>query len=96
MEQALKISISGSALKGKDVEVFERRVHQRVIAIAPEAENESYNFARINWRFVWTAVEFDINRIDSLNVSILRLISDFLEKWTYDIKINYIESGGVL
>jgi len=95
MEQALKIEISGTALNGKDIEVFERRVHQRIIANAPAAKNESYNFARLNWRFVWTAEKFDINKVDSLDKYIRRLINDFLDKWTYGINIDYIESGGV-
>ncbi len=95
MEKALKIEISGTALNGKDIEVFERRVHQRVIAIAPAAKNESYNFARLEWRFVWTVESFEIDKIDTLHGNIKRLINDFLDKWTYGINIDYIESGGV-
>ena len=95
MEKGLKIEISGSPKNGKDIEVFERRVHQRVLLIAPAAENESYNFARLNWRFVWTAESFDINKIDMLQLNLQRLIYDYLDKWEYGINIDYIESGGV-
>ena len=95
MVKGLKIEISGAALPGKDITVFERRVHQRVLNIAPEAKNESYNFARLEYRFVWTAEKFDLNKIDSLRKQIKRLIDDFLDKWTYGINIDYKESGGV-
>lgn len=95
MEKGLKIEISGAALNGKDITVFERRVHQRVLTIAPEAKNASYNFARLEWRFEWTAEIFDINKVDLLNKYIKRLINEFLDKWTYGINIDYIESGGV-
>jgi len=95
MEKGLKIVISGAVLAGKDIDIFQRRISQRVIAMAPKAEIEYYNFARLEWRFEFTAVEFDINKVDQIHQQLKRLINEFLDKWIYKVNINFIESGGV-
>jgi len=94
MVRGLKVEVSGSPLIGKNIETFMSRLHARIIAIAPEAEYEGYNFARIEYRLTWTAEVFDINKVDTMNDRIKRLCSDYLEGWIYSINIHYHEKEG--
>lgn len=90
----LKIEISTEKTPKKDINIYERRLNERIIKIAPGVEKETFRFSTIAYRFVWTAEKFHIDKIDNLHKQIIRLNEEFLNEWTYNIKMFYTESGG--
>lgn len=94
MYKSLNIEISTEKTPRKDIEIYERRINDRILKIAPGVEKEIFRFASISYRFVWSAEKFDINKIDILHNQIIRLSEEFLAEWKYTIKIFYNESGG--
>lgn len=92
MLKHLKITISGSPRGEKNIELFEQHVIEKIDKIADEVECELYHFAQIHYRFVFTAVNLDIKRVDTLHKQILRLTSSYLDKWIIAIKITYTET----
>ena len=91
MLKRLKIIISGSPLPGKSLIAFEQKVLEKMERYTVDPEVETYNFLRINYRFEFTASDFDMSKVDQLHKQILKLTSDFLNRWKYGINVNYTE-----
>ncbi len=92
MDQHLKITISGDPLEGKNPETFQQRVIEKMAKVTEDPTVEMYHFAMIHYRFVFSAVNMDMRRIDTLNNQIIRLTGFYLTKWTYAINIRYTEA----
>ncbi len=92
MDKHLKISIAGSPLEGKSLDLFEWQVLQKMAKSTTDSEVERYKFAMLHYRYEFTAVDLDMNKIDTLHKQIMALTRRYLAKWTYAININYQET----
>lgn len=92
MQKALTIEITGDPKTGKDIGLYEKRVTQRVLNYTVAPKLETYTFARMSYRFIWTADEFDMAKNDILIGQIRRLNYEFLTKWQESVIIRYRES----
>jgi len=92
MLKHLTITITGAPREDKSIEILENRVLLKIGKMADEPKCESYNFAQIHYRLIFTAMNFDITKIDTLHKQILRLTESYLEKWQYTINIKYTET----
>jgi len=89
-----EISIAGSELPGKSIDIFIRRVHQRILTLDPEAKFDQRSFARLRFSITWYGIPVRIELIDSVHKSVIRYANEFLENWEYGIKLNYLERKG--
>ena len=89
-----EISIAGSELPGKNIDVFVRRVHQRILTLDPDAQFDQRSFARLRYSITWYGVPVRIEIIDSVHKSVIRYANEYLVNWEYGIKISYIEKEG--
>lgn len=91
MVRGLVIEVSSKVKTGYDVNTFKKRAHQKILMIAPNVRAEDYNFAGLNYRFTWSANEFEINKVDTVKMQIIRFCKEFLYGWTFKISLNYTE-----
>ena len=94
MVKHLKVTISGSPLEGKNLDLYEKSILDKMSKSTTEPAVQRYNFAMLYFRYEITAVDLELDKIDSLHKQILKLTGVYLTKWTYAININYTESSG--
>jgi len=89
------VEIAGSIKQGKDIDIFVRRAHASILKIDSDAQLEIINFARLNYKFVWTGIVKFINNVDNTYIQSKKYTEEFLEKWVYKILVEYDEKQGV-
>ncbi len=89
-----EISIAGSELPGKSIDVFIRRVHQRILTLDTDAQFDQRYFARLRYSLRWYGVPVRIELIDNVHKQVIRYANEFLENWEYGVKISYLEKEG--
>lgn len=89
-----EISVGGSELPGKSIDLFIRRVHQRILTLDVEAKFDQRSFARLRYNITWYGVPVRIELIDSIHKSVIRYANEYLENWEYGIKLSYLEKKG--
>ena len=92
MLKHLTIIIAGAPREGKNIDLFEQHILEKIGKVADDPQSERYNFAQIHYRFIFTAVKLDITKIDTLHNQTVRLASTYLSKWQYSINIKYTET----
>lgn len=91
MKSDFEIELAGSPVVGKDIGVFERRVHGRILKLDPNAQVERTSFARLRFRFRWYGEPINIEKIDDVHKSVLKYMEEYLRDWEYRIEVNYHE-----
>jgi len=94
IEGTFEISIAGSELPGKTIDLFVRRAHQRILTIDPDVQFEQRSFAGLRYTITWYGIPVRIELIDSVHKSVIRYANEYLENWEYGIKISYLEKEG--
>lgn len=94
IETEFEMTVGGSPLPDKDIDVFERRVHGRVIKLDPDAQVERTDFARLRYRFRWYGSPVFMEKTDMVYKQVLKYLDEYLGNWEYRIVINYVESEG--
>ena len=95
-ESSFTLMVSGSPKVYGAQDKLIRAVSRSALMVDNKREFESTNFAGLNFRFVWSGVVRDINRIDDLHKLAVKSIKENLLKWEYRIIVKYAEKGDVI
>ncbi len=91
--QYFYLIISGDPKNREAPEKLVRAVSRFVLRVDNNNKFEYTHFAKLTFRFVWSGVVKDINKIDDLHKLAMSKMREFLLKWEYRITIRYIEEG---
>lgn len=94
IQGTFELEVSGSELPGKSIDVFIRRVHQRILTLDTEAKFDQRNFARIRYSIKWYGVPVRIELIDNVHKQVIRYAKEYLNNWDYRVKLSYLEKEG--
>lgn len=87
------LSISGDPKVNGDEEKLVKAVSRSALRVDPDHELEYTHFAKISYRFVWSGVVKDMNKVDDLHKLAMKKMKEYLSKWEYSIKVDYVERG---
>jgi len=93
MDSKLLIEVTGRPIDDLAVERFSRQIHRIMLGVDPDIELSTVNFARINYRLIWSGIPRDMNKITLAKRTIKRVVVNYFENWEYYIKVNLKESG---
>lgn len=88
-----KLEIAGDPKQYGDSDKLTRAVSRSVNYVDPDHDFVHTTFARLRFRYTWSGVIRDINKIDNLHKLAMEKMKELVKNWEYSIKVVYNEKG---